>query len=128
MIVVVASNSATLDFGDRREGDFGREHIVEDVVVAQIGVRQHVVADLSGSAAARRSGRSSASTCGRSTATWSQIVFALDGPTPMLTRVMPAPPSADQVVGRHLVPAPRTGRDLRFGVRQLASLVHPTRY
>ena len=28
---------------------------------------------------------------GRMTAKWSQIVFAFDGPTPILTRVMPAP-------------------------------------
>jgi hypothetical protein len=29
--------------------------------------------------------------CGRSTAMWSVIVFAFDGPTPMLTIVMPLP-------------------------------------
>jgi len=27
--------------------------------------------------------------CGRMTARWSQMVLAFDGPTPMLTRVMP---------------------------------------
>ena len=34
-----------LDFGDRRDRDLGRQHRVEHVVVAQVGVGEHVVAD-----------------------------------------------------------------------------------
>ena len=34
-----------LDFGDRRDRDFGRQHVVEDMIVAQIGVGEDIVAD-----------------------------------------------------------------------------------
>jgi hypothetical protein len=49
------------------------------MVVAQIGVGEDIVAD---------------QTSGRITARWSQIVLALDGPTPILTREMPSPRGA----------------------------------
>jgi len=34
----------------------------------------------------------------------------------------PGPPFGHQVIGRHLVPPPLSGGDLRFGVGQLARL------
>src|SRR3546814_2176255 len=34
-----------LDLGDRGDRDFGRQDVVEDMIVAQIGVREDVIAD-----------------------------------------------------------------------------------
>ena len=41
----------------------------------------------------------------------------------MLTSVIPPRSSRHQVVGRHLVLAPRPGRDLRFGLGRIAGVV-----
>ncbi len=34
-----------LDLGDRRDRDFGRQYVIEDMIVAQIGVGKDIVAD-----------------------------------------------------------------------------------
>ena len=42
---LIKSHQRLLHFGDRRNRDFGRQHVVKHMIVAQIGVRQHIVPD-----------------------------------------------------------------------------------
>ena len=77
-----------LDFGQRRDRHPDRQVIIQHVIFAQIGVGQHEIPKrLRVAQPAQWPTISHA--CGRSTAMWSVAVLALDGPTPMLTSVIP---------------------------------------
>ena len=78
-----------LDFRQRRNGHPQRQLFVEHMVFAHVGVGQHVVAELLALPQAGAVAEHHPRMCGRSTATWSVMVLALAGPTPMLTIVMP---------------------------------------
>jgi hypothetical protein len=86
------------------------------MVVAQIGVGEDIVADRWLS---RRPPQwpiiSHAS--GRSTARWSVIVFALDGPDADIDEGDAGAALGHQVIGRHLVRLPHAVGDTRFGDR-----------
>ena len=84
-----ASSQRHLHLGERRDRHPDRQVVVEHVVLAHIGVGQHVVAERLACCAGPAQWPSISQACGRSTAMWSVIVLALDGPTPMLTMVMP---------------------------------------
>jgi hypothetical protein len=86
-----------LNLGDGRDRHGGRQHRVEHMVVAQISVGEDIIADLLADAQAAAMADHQPR-LGRSTPRWSVIVFALAGPTPILTRVMPVPlrPSGDR--------------------------------
>ena len=52
---------------------------------------------------------------------WSVAVFAFEGPTPILTSVMPAPFGAFQMIGRHLRQAGQGGDNaIRLGDDRIA--------
>ena len=112
-----------LHLGDRRQRNFDRQNVVEHVVVAQISVGEHIIADALGGAQAAAMADHQPALRARSTARWSQIVFAFDGPTPMFTKRDADAAVGDQMIGRHLVPPPRARCDLCFRVLQMLAAV-----
>ncbi len=80
--------SATCTSASAGTGTSGGHELVEDPVAAEIGVRQHVVADRLRLPQPPQWPTISQQS-GRSTARWSVIVFAFEGPTPILTSVVP---------------------------------------
>ena len=77
-----------LNFGERRDRHPDRQVVVEHVVLAHIGMRQHIVAERLAVAQARAMAEHQPG-MRASTAIWSVMVLALEGPTPILTTVMP---------------------------------------
>ncbi len=127
-VLVAAGNQhrgfeqAPLNFGDGGQRDFDRQHVIEDMIVPQIGVGEHIIADALGrsQAAAMADHQPDLGPKHRDVVADRLRVRRADAD---VHQGDPDVPVGDQVIGRHLVPAPRTRGDLRLGVRRMLAVV-----
>ena len=108
-----------LDLGDRGDGDIGRQHRVQHVIVAQIGVGQHIVADgLAGAQAAAVTDHQPDVRTGDG-----QVVgdgLGVGRPDADVDQGHALMARRGQVIGRHLVLLPGRVADRRLGVGRVA--------
>ena len=108
-----------LDLRNGRDRDFGAQHIVQNMIIAQIGVGQHIVAD--GLARAQTTAMADHQPCLRPQ--HGQMVgdgLGVGGSDADIDQGYAPASGGHQVIGRHLVLAPRTTRDRRLWIGGLS--------
>ena len=113
-----------LDLGDRRNRDFGRKHVVEDVVVAQIGMGEDIVANR----LARAQPATVADHQPRLGPKHRDMVadrLGVGRADPDVDQSDAVAAVAHQVIGGHLEPPPAARRDLGLGIGEIVVTVEP---
>ena len=115
-----------LHLGDRGQRDFGRKHVVEHMIVAQISVGEHIIADR----LARPKPAAMADHQPHVGAQHRDMVadrLSVGRADADVDQRDPGAAFGNQVIGGHLLAPPLAGGDLRLGVVEFAALVDRAR-